>query len=158
MPATSLWVLRRSRKGRKAPKPSRASVELLMGVVFWLSGFTHVFAFVVAFAASTLSRDATPFHASNTLLGTPDCVTHGCAEELQRQARLRQINEMVGTSSGFFLALGLLSQALRQRGQRLGARFMARTFLVSLIAGPAAGGADVLLVRDWQSRVASAAK
>nr|J7FIP9.1 RecName: Full=Indole-diterpene biosynthesis cluster protein S [Claviceps paspali]AFO85423.1 IdtS [Claviceps paspali] len=152
LPLISLWVLHRRRrtgKGWATTFPPRHGEEAFLWRVLWFTGLAHVASFLVATAASFLGReDMAPWHLTNTLLGTPDCSYLPCSQIAERQARLRQINEMTGTSSGFFLAVALFSQHLEMNGARLGAGLLARLFFVSLIAGPAAGAADALLLRS----------
>ncbi|TWU71192.1 hypothetical protein ED733_002044 [Metarhizium rileyi] len=147
MPLLSLWLLRQSRKSEAADRPSRRQRRALLKAVFWATAVTHVGAFLVALTATILGRRDGPLHVMNSLLGVPDCSRLPCAEEAQRQARLRQINEMTGTSSGFFLTMGLYCQTPEARRIRMSWQLLVRMFLVSLILGPAAGGADVLLLR-----------
>jgi len=122
--------------------------------LFAFSTATHISAFLAAFLAtwapSMLPPSSTgPLHITNSLIGVPDAEEFGLSDMSVRQARLRQINEMTGTSSGFFLTVGLLSHLLEWKGQRLTPRLIAWMFLVSLVAGPAAGGAAVLMFRDY---------
>ncbi|KID81689.1 hypothetical protein MGU_10961 [Metarhizium guizhouense ARSEF 977] len=147
MPIVSLWILHRRPAQSVAARQARKSA---LRTAFWLTGITHVGAFLVAFAATAVSPDRGPFHLANSLLGVPDCSMSqlACAPAAQRQARVRQMNEMTGTSSGFFLAMGLFCQALAAAERRMGWKLLARMFLVSLVVGPAAGAADALVLRD----------
>lgn len=147
MPIVSLWILHRRPAQSVAAGQAR---KLALQIAFWLTGITHVGAFLVAFAATAVSPDRGPFHLANSLLGVPDCSMSrlACAPAAQRQARVRQMNEMTGTSSGFFLAMGLFCQALAAAERRMGWKLLARMFLVSLVVGPAAGAADALVLRD----------
>ncbi|KHN94003.1 uncharacterized protein MAM_08132 [Metarhizium album ARSEF 1941] len=148
MPVVSLGLLHHRRPltlPRARPKQEH---KFVLNLVFWLTGITHVGAFLVAFIATVLSEPPSPLHVMNSLLGVPDCSQLPCAEEAQRQARLRQINEMTGTSSGFFLAMGLFCQALEATRKHMSRKLLARMFLVSLVLGPAAGGADALLLQS----------
>ncbi|KID72285.1 hypothetical protein MBR_08471, partial [Metarhizium brunneum ARSEF 3297] len=147
MPIVSLWLLHRRPAQSVAAGRAR---KLALRTAFWLTGVTHVGAFLVAFAATAVSPDRGPFHLMNSLLGVPDCSMSqlACAPAAQGQARVRQVNEMTGTSSGFFLAMGLFCQALAAAGRRMGWKLLVRMFLVSLVVGPAAGAADALVLRD----------
>ncbi|EFZ03005.1 hypothetical protein X797_008106 [Metarhizium robertsii] len=149
MPIVSLWIHVLHRRPAQSVAAGQAR-KLALRTAFWLTGVTHVGAFLVAFAATAVSRDRGPFHLMNSLLGVPDCSVSqlACAPAAQGQARVRQMNEMTGTSSGFFLAMGLFCQALAAAGRRMGWRLLARMFLVSLVVGPAAGAADALVLRD----------
>nr|AFO69289.2 IdtS [Periglandula ipomoeae] len=148
LPMFSLWVFNSRRATNLVTAWSRRK-EKALTIIFWFSGIMHIAVFLVAFTATLIPRDATaPFHIMNSLLGVPDCSQLPCSAVAQRHARLRQINEITGTSSGFFMTVGLFSHALEANNTHLSSRLLTRMFLVSLIAGPAAGGADVLLLRD----------
>ena len=84
----------------------------------------------------------------NSLVGVPDSRVVGVSATGARQARLRQINEMAGTSSGFFMTVGLLCREFESKGRRMTPGLLVWMFFVSLVAGPAAGGAAVLLLKD----------
>lgn len=156
MPAVSLWILgSRRRPGRGAGAGSGRARRALLGGLLLLSAATYVGAFAVALAATWApslfaAQAAGPLHLMNSLLDVPAAggVAGLLPGALVRQARLRHINEMTGTSSGFFLAAGLLWRALEARGRRLPPELVAWMFLVSLVAGPAAGAAAVLLLLD----------
>nr|ATJ44723.1 IdtS [Epichloe bromicola] len=148
-PVFSLWTLNQFRAEKLVTAWPRRQEKAFLRTIFWCTGMSHIGVFVVAIVATLLPRDATaPFHIGNSLLGVPDCSQFPCSEVAARHARLRQINEMTGTSSGFFLTVGLFSRTLEADNKHLSLRLMVRMFLVSLIAGPAAGSADVLLLRD----------
>nr|AFO69300.1 IdtS [Epichloe gansuensis] len=148
-PVFSLGILNQFRAKKLVTAWPRRQEKALLRTIFWCTSISHIGVFVVAIVATLLPRDATaPFHIGNSLLGVPDCSQFPCSEVAARHARLRQINEMTGTSSGFFLIVGLFSRALEADNRHLSLRLMVRMFFVSLIAGPAAGSADVLLLRD----------
>ncbi|KAF4585501.1 IdtS [Ophiocordyceps camponoti-floridani] len=102
MPALSLWILQAAE--HKALSRRQRSV---LGKLAFLSAVTHVGAFVVALSTACLGLDSSPWHVMNSLLSGPDHPGR-LPEKALREARLRQINEMTGTSSGFFMAAGLL--------------------------------------------------
>ncbi|RCI07485.1 hypothetical protein L249_4514 [Ophiocordyceps polyrhachis-furcata BCC 54312] len=135
MPAVSLWILWAHQ--RRLSQGQRCALRTLA----WFSALTHVGAFLVAFTASVSS----PWHVMNSLLSVPSASIH-LSETGIRQARLRQINEMTGTSSGFFMAAGILLLVLRRGGVTLS--LVTWMFLLSLVAGPAAGSAAVILLAD----------
>ncbi|KAG5921875.1 hypothetical protein E4U61_006106 [Claviceps capensis] len=153
LPTISLWILHRHRHTKTTLGPTtslknRLKHDTFLRRIFWFSALTHIGSFLVAITATLTVGDRSPWHLTNTLLGVPDCSQLPCSQIAQRHARLRQINEMTGTSSGFFLTVGIFSQALTTDKARIGAQLLMRMFFVSLIAGPAAGGADVLLLRN----------
>ncbi|KAI1121479.1 hypothetical protein F5Y10DRAFT_288433 [Nemania abortiva] len=152
MPIISLSILHVHSTSTYRVVRSGASSRNFLAAVFWITAGAHVGAFLVAIAASRMPRQIAPFHLMNSLIDVPCCANTHCSEGLQREARLRQINEMVGTSSGFFMTVGLLSQLLGQKKLKMSRQLLGRMFLVSLVAGPAAGGADVLLIRDAMRR------
>nr|AFO69307.1 IdtS [Aciculosporium take] len=157
LPLLSLWTLHRCRRTNQSmqtiARRSRSEEEVFLSRVFWFSTLTHIGPLLVAVMATFAAGPESPYHLSNSFLGVPDCSQLPCSQVAQKDARLRQINEVTGTSGGFFLTLGLFCQVLGAKGTRLGWRRLTRVFFVSLIAGPAAGGADVLLLRDSFVRV-----
>lgn len=142
MPALSLWILQAAE--HKALSRRQRSV---LGKLAFLSAVTHVGAFVVALSTACLGLDSSPWHVMNSLLSGPDHPGR-LPEKALREARLRQINEMTGTSSGFFMAAGLLLLRLESCGRGMSVGLVALMFLVSLVAGPAAGSAVVMLLAD----------
>ncbi|KAG5956338.1 hypothetical protein E4U57_002701 [Claviceps arundinis] len=153
LPTISLWILHRHRRTKTTVGPTTSlrhgpEHDTFLRRIFWFSALTHIGSFLVAVTAALTVGDRSPWHLTNTLLGVPDCSQLPCSQIAQRYARLRQINEMTGTSSGFFLTAGIFYQALTADKFRKGAQLLIRMFFVSLIAGPAAGGADVLLLRN----------
>ncbi|KAG6110880.1 hypothetical protein E4U13_005180 [Claviceps humidiphila] len=155
LPTISLWILHRHRRTKTTVGPTRSwrhgpEHDTFLRRIFWFSALTHIGSFLVAVTAALTVGDRSPWHLTNTLLGVPNCSQLPCSQIAQRYARLRQINEMTGTSSGFFLTAGIFYQALAADTDkfRKGAQLLIRMFFVSLIAGPAAGGADVLLLRN----------
>uniref|UniRef100_P9WEE6 Terpene cyclase terS n=1 Tax=Tolypocladium album TaxID=124418 RepID=TERS_TOLAL len=156
MPIISLWILHNHQQKRLSEAQHR-NERLILRSVFVFSAITHVGAFLVAFTATWApsilpSRAASALHIMNSLVGVPDSTPAGVSSSGIRQARLRQINEMTGTSSGFFMTVGLFCHALEFKSQQLTAKTMVWMFFVSLIAGPAAGGAAVLLLRNSVAR------
>ncbi|KAL7626885.1 hypothetical protein AAE478_003659 [Parahypoxylon ruwenzoriense] len=157
MPAVSVWMLRKCHNKRCLIAHSRSSEKGFLRAIFWLSGITHIGVFLVAFTATLVPsllppRAVAPLHVMNSLLGVPECSQVSCSELGRRQAKLRQINEMTGTSSGFFFAVGLLCRVLGHNNMKISPQLLLRIFFVSLIAGPAAGSADVLLLRHTMAR------
>ncbi|KAH8897624.1 hypothetical protein GQ53DRAFT_884319 [Thozetella sp. PMI_491] len=148
MPAISLWILHVHSASTFKAAHSRTRSRNFLTAIFWVTASTHVGAFSVALAASRMPRQIAPFHIMNSLIGVPCCSNMHCSEALRREARLRQINEMTGTSSGFFMIVGLLFQVLQQKKLTVSRQLLVRMFLISLVAGPAAGGADLLLIRE----------
>ncbi|KAG6021761.1 hypothetical protein E4U40_005090 [Claviceps sp. LM458 group G5] len=153
LPIISLWILHRHRRTKTTVGPTtslrvRLQHDTFLRRIFWFSALTHIGSFLVAITATLTVGDRSPWHLTNTLLGVPDCSQLPCSQIAQRYARLRQINEMTGTSSGFFFTVGIFHQALTADKAHIGAQLLMRMFFVSLIAGPAAGGADVLLLRN----------
>ncbi|RDA95733.1 hypothetical protein CP533_1100 [Ophiocordyceps camponoti-saundersi (nom. inval.)] len=143
MPAVSLWILWSGE--RRLSRCQRSALRTL-GL---FSALTHVGAFLVAFTAAWSGSVSSPWHVMNSLLSVPSPGQDSISESGIRQARLRQINEMTGTSSGFFMAAGTLLLGLESRGRRgvtLG--LVLWMFLLSLVAGPAAGSAAVILLAD----------
>lgn len=128
--------------------------RIALGSIFLISTVTHVGAFSIALLATWMpslltTNAAQALHIMHSLSGVPDHAAFGLSAVNTQGARLRQINEMIGTSSGFFLTVGLLCHTMDSVNQRLRFEMIAWMFFVSLIAGPAAGGAAVLLARDW---------
>ncbi|KAG6302916.1 hypothetical protein E4U09_001569 [Claviceps aff. purpurea] len=153
LPTISLWILHRYRRTKTNLGPTTSlenglEHDTFLRRIFWFSALTHIGSFLVAVTATLTVGDRSPWHLTNTLLGVPDCSQLPCSQIAQRHARLRQINEMTGTSSGFFLTVGIFYQVLTAGKAHVGAQLLMRMFFVSLIAGPAAGGADVLLLRN----------
>ncbi|PHH78826.1 hypothetical protein CDD80_6197 [Ophiocordyceps camponoti-rufipedis] len=142
MPALSLWILQvAEHKGLSRRQRS------VLGTLAFPSTVTHIGAFVVALSTAYLGLDSSPWHVMNSLLSVPDYPGR-LPEKAVREARLRQINEMTGTSSGFFMSAGLLLLRLESCGQEVSVGLVAWMFLVSLVAGPAAGSAVVMLLAD----------
>ncbi|RDA85073.1 hypothetical protein CP532_3095 [Ophiocordyceps camponoti-leonardi (nom. inval.)] len=146
MPAVSLWILWAD--DRRLSQGQRSALRTLGS----FSAFTHVGAFVIAFTASWSGSVSSPWHVMNSLLSVPSPTEASIhvSESGIRQARLRQINEMTGTSSGFFMAASILFLVLESRSRRKGWTLGLVTwmFLLSLVAGPAAGSAAVILLAD----------
>jgi hypothetical protein len=157
MPFVSVWILHRHRDGRHQ-SASELHQRHLLTALFWLSALTHVGAFSVAFIANWVPSMVGGPHAAealkvvNSLVGVPDSKEVCVSSTGARQARLRQINEMTGTSSGFFMTVGLLFREFESKGRHITLGLLAWMFFVSLVAGPAAGGAAVLRLRDSMVR------
>ncbi|POR31678.1 Uncharacterized protein TPAR_08119 [Tolypocladium paradoxum] len=152
MPVISLRILR-GRQHRQRRRVMGRYQRPILSSMFLFSAATHVGAFLMAFIATWAPsmlgpRAAAPMHVLNSLAGVPGSTQVGVSGTGIRQARLRQINEMTGTSSGFFMTAGLLCRVLESKGQHMTVKLLAWMFLVSLVAGPAAGGAAILLLRD----------
>ncbi|KYK60564.1 hypothetical protein DCS_01701 [Drechmeria coniospora] len=154
MPLVSLWILG-GRQHKQSQQWTSERRRLFLSSMLYLSAATHLGAFFVAlmatWAPALMGSYAAPLHVMNSLAGVPR-TAHGISAAAIREARLRQINEMTGTSSGFFMTAGLLGRTLESRGRRMTLRLLTWMFLVSLVAGPAAGGAAVILLRDFMER------
>ncbi|KOS19886.1 hypothetical protein ESCO_005800 [Escovopsis weberi] len=146
--------------GGGVPRGS-AGRRLLLGLILLGSTAAHIGLWILAISATvepTLFNPhaANALHVMNSLAGVPPSPRIGSSDpwaepwaSMLRVARLRQINEMVGTSSGFFAAVGLFCDALAAKGRRVSLEAVLWMFLISLVAGPAAGCASLLLARDW---------
>lgn len=161
MPIISLIILRFH--SYRQP-PATTIQRSVLGVLLMFSAVTHIAAFSIALFATLVPQAFSPetasyLHIMNSLFGVAD-ITHDTSGILLAprivnaawNARLRQINEMTGTSSGFFMAAGILCRALDARGQHVTIELVMWMFLVSLIAGPAAGSAAVLLLGGVMAR------
>ncbi|PFH59495.1 hypothetical protein XA68_12255 [Ophiocordyceps unilateralis] len=145
MPVVSLWIFWADE--RPCKRLSRGQRSALRTLAFF-STLTHVGAFLIALTAAWLGLVFSPWHVMNSLLSVPTPGHAGLSESSIRQARLRQINEMTGTSSGFFMAAGILLLVLESCRRRVTPGLVTWMFLVSLVAGPATGSAAVILLAD----------
>ncbi|KJZ73002.1 hypothetical protein HIM_07574 [Hirsutella minnesotensis 3608] len=153
MPVVALWILH-GPKDMKHSGASKFSKRFILGLLFLLSTITHIGAFSIAGVATWIpsmfgGTDLAPLHISYSLLNVPEPDQLDLPYTSIRQARLRQINEMIATSSGFFMAAGIFWQGLEARATSVTPEIWLWMFLVSLIAGPAAGSAVILLFADF---------
>ncbi|KJZ71107.1 hypothetical protein HIM_09526 [Hirsutella minnesotensis 3608] len=152
MPIVSVWILH-GHKDRRQHRDTSWYRRSILGSLLLLSTFTHIGSFAAAFIATWVpsaigTRPNGPMHMMNSLVNVPMPGQMELPTASVRQARLRQINEMTGTSSGFFMAAGILWRVLESRGKHISYELLIWMFLVSLIAGPAAGSAAVLLLAE----------
>lgn len=127
--------------------------RFFLGSLFIFSATTHIGVFALAAAATWApglftTEAARALHINHSLLGMIEVTQRGLSSAHIRDARLRQINEMTGTSSLFLFKAGLLCNSMQQRNMVVTKELVLWMFLTSLVAGPGAGAAAVLLLRD----------
>lgn len=128
--------------------------RFFLGSLLIFSATTHIGAFALAAAATWVpglftAEAARALHINHSLLGMIDVTQTGLSFAHIRYARLRQINEMTGTSSLFLFTVGLLWNSLQGKNMAVTKELVLWMFLTSLIAGPGAGAAAVLMLRDF---------
>lgn len=132
---------------------SGSTRRFFLGSLLLLSATTHIGAFALATAATWVPgiftiEAAHAFHINHSLVGVIDAVQTGLPSAHIRHARLKQINEMTGTSSLFLFNLELLWSTISAKNLSITIELILWTFWISLIAGPASGSAAVLILRD----------
>jgi hypothetical protein len=151
-PATSLMLLRRHLNERSVANLGSPR-RFFLGSLLLLSAATHIGAFALAAAATWVpgiftAEAAHAFHVNHSLVGMIETAQTSLPSAHICHARLRQINEMTGTSSLFLLNFELLCKAIWGKNMAVTKELVLWTFLISLVAGPAAGSAAVLILRD----------
>lgn len=151
-PVTSL-ILSSQNLNEQFVVNSGSTRRFLLGSLLLLSATTHIGAFALAAAATWLPaiftvEAAHAFHVNHSLVGMVEAAQTGLPSANIRHARLRQINEMTGTSSLFLFNLELLWKTIWGKNLAITKELILWVFWLSLIAGPASGSAAVLILRD----------
>lgn len=151
-PVISL-MLSRQNLNEQSVVNSGSTRRLFLGSLLILSATTHIGAFALAAAATWVPgvftvEAAHAFHINHSLLSMVEAAQTGLPSAHIRHARLRQINEMTGTSSLFLLNLELLWRTTWAKNMAITKELILWIFWFSLVAGPASGSAAVLILRD----------